>query len=196
MVKTIIIYPQKPHLPNPNCPEKLSRNLYHCSRSAEKNLTGIEITASGLQLLCQAADGDARVALNSLELAVSMASGLKIWDEVGGKVWESWRMHHKNEGLDKVRCILCIMIYTLPETNIAPENGMKTDGWKMNFLLAWPIFRGELLVSGSVYIWYALNWFAFFRPFTVNINPGCVTPNPFHLGDCQRKVINCYLNEN
>ena len=62
-------------------------------------------------------------------------------------------MHHKNEGLDKVRCILCIMIYTLPETNIAPENGMKTDGWKMNFLLGWPIFRGELLVSGSVYIY-------------------------------------------
>ena len=155
------------------------------------------MTASALQLLCQAADGDARVALNSLELAVSMASGLKIWDEVGGKVWESWRMHHKNEGLDKVRCILCIMIYTLPETNIAPENGMKTDGWKMNFLLGWPIFRGELLVSGSVYIyiWYALNWFAIFMPFTVNINPGCVTPNPLHLGDCQRKVINCYLNE-
>ena len=45
-------------------------------------LTGIEITASALQLLCQAADGDARVALNSLELAVSMASGLKIWEEV------------------------------------------------------------------------------------------------------------------
>ena len=24
------------------------------------------------------------------------------------------------------------------------------DGWNTNFLLGWPIFRGELLVSGSV----------------------------------------------
>ena len=26
----------------------------------------------------------------------------------------------------------------------------KMDGWKRNFLLGWPIFRGELSVSGSV----------------------------------------------
>eukprot|EP00434_Breviolum_minutum_P040364 symbB.v1.2.035863.t1/scaffold4928.1/size32776/1 len=41
----------------------------------DSQLKGIELTASALHLLCQAADGDARVALNSLELAVSMASG-------------------------------------------------------------------------------------------------------------------------
>ena len=33
-------------------------------------------------------------------------------------------------------------VYTLPET--------KMEGWKNNFLLGWPMFRGELLVSGSV----------------------------------------------
>ena len=35
----------------------------------------------------------------------------------------------------------------LPETNGLP---LKINGWKMNFLLGRPIFRGELLVSGSV----------------------------------------------
>ncbi len=40
-----------------------------------------------------------------------------------------------------------ITSYTFPETNIAPENGwMEYD----RFLLGWPIFRGELLVSESV----------------------------------------------
>ena len=37
-----------------------------------------------------------------------------------------------------------------PETNSSP---LKMDGWKMkiiNFLSGWPIFRGGLLVSGSV----------------------------------------------
>ena len=34
----------------------------------------------------------------------------------------------------------------IPETNIAPENGcLEYD----RFLLGWPIFGGELLVSGS-----------------------------------------------
>ena len=38
-------------------------------------------------------------------------------------------------------------IFTLPETNMAPENGwLEYD----RFLLGWPIFRGELLVLGSV----------------------------------------------
>ena len=37
---------------------------------------------------------------------------------------------------------------SLPETNVAPEN----DGWSTTFLLGWPIFRGELLVSGRVAI--------------------------------------------
>ena len=35
----------------------------------------------------------------------------------------------------------------LPETNIAPQKWM---GWNTTFLLRRPIFRGELLVSGSV----------------------------------------------
>ncbi len=35
----------------------------------------------------------------------------------------------------------------LPETNIAPENGWLEDD---PFLLGWLMFRGELLVSGSV----------------------------------------------
>ena len=29
---------------------------------------------------------------------------------------------------------------------------LKVDGWKMNFLLGNPIFRGELLVLGNVYL--------------------------------------------
>ena len=37
--------------------------------------------------------------------------------------------------------------HTLPETNIAPENGwLEYD----RFLLGWSIFRDELLVSGRV----------------------------------------------
>jgi len=35
---------------------------------------------------------------------------------------------------------------TSSESNIAPE----MDGWKTTILLGWPIFRGELLVSGRV----------------------------------------------
>ncbi len=42
---------------------------------------------------------------------------------------------------------------TLPETNIAPENG-----WlKYSFPLGWPIFRGELLVSGRVGVQFCLH---------------------------------------
>ena len=36
---------------------------------------------------------------------------------------------------------------TLPETNSLP---LKMDGWNTSFLLGWPTFRGELLVSGRV----------------------------------------------
>ena len=36
---------------------------------------------------------------------------------------------------------------TLPETN---SSHLKMDGWNLSFLLGWPIFRGELLVLGSV----------------------------------------------
>ena len=36
---------------------------------------------------------------------------------------------------------------TLPETNIAPENG-----WKMYFLLGPGLFSGAMLVSGSVIV--------------------------------------------
>ena len=38
--------------------------------------------------------------------------------------------------------------FTLPVTNVAPE----IDPWKRRFLLETTIFRGELLVSGSVWI--------------------------------------------
>ena len=36
---------------------------------------------------------------------------------------------------------------TLPKTNSSP---LKMDGWNTTFLLGWPIFRGELLVSERV----------------------------------------------
>ena len=36
---------------------------------------------------------------------------------------------------------------TFPETNSLP---LKMDGWNTSFLLGWPIFRGELLVSGRL----------------------------------------------
>ena len=40
-------------------------------------------------------------------------------------------------------------VSTLPETN---SSHLEMDGWNTSFLLGWPIFRGELLVSGRVYI--------------------------------------------
>ena len=43
--------------------------------------------------------------------------------------------------------ILHQLIGTLPETNSSP---LKMDGWNTSFLLGNPIFRGELLVLGSV----------------------------------------------
>ena len=36
---------------------------------------------------------------------------------------------------------------TLPETN---SSHLKMDGWNIDFLLEWTIFRGELLVLGTV----------------------------------------------
>ncbi len=36
---------------------------------------------------------------------------------------------------------------TVSETNCLH---LKMDGWNTSFLLGWPIFRGELLISGSV----------------------------------------------
>ena len=42
---------------------------------------------------------------------------------------------------------------TLPESNIF---ALKINGWKLSFVLGWPIFRVELLVLGSVMI---LIWF-------------------------------------
>ena len=53
-------------------------------------------------------------------------------------------------GLKEASLILCPARFkdiTLPETN---GLHLKMDGWKMNFLLGGPIFRGELLVSGRV----------------------------------------------
>ena len=43
---------------------------------------------------------------------------------------------------------LILSMITLPETN---SSHLKMDGWNTSFLLGWPIFRGELLVSGSVH---------------------------------------------
>ena len=37
---------------------------------------------------------------------------------------------------------------TLPETN---SSHLKMDGWNTSFLLGWPMFRCELLVSGGVF---------------------------------------------
>ena len=37
---------------------------------------------------------------------------------------------------------------TLPESN--SKSTRKMDSWKIDFLLGWPIFRDDLLVSGSV----------------------------------------------
>ena len=37
---------------------------------------------------------------------------------------------------------------TLPETN---SSHLKMDGWNTRFLFGWPICRGELLVSESIY---------------------------------------------
>ena len=49
-------------------------------------------------------------------------------------------------GTSDGRVSASIEVGTLPETNIAPENG----GWNTSFLLGRPTFRGELLVSGRV----------------------------------------------
>ena len=45
---------------------------------------------------------------------------------------------------------------SLPETDIVY---LKIGAWKMNFLLGWPIFRGKLLVSGSVCFFSDRFWF-------------------------------------
>ena len=72
------------------------------------------------------------------------------------------RLDHETEWLPRARACgstwisepkenrwldLLILEPTLPETNSLL---LKINGWKMYFLLGWPIFRGELLVLGSV----------------------------------------------
>ncbi len=37
-----------------------------------------------------------------------------------------------------------------PSLKLTASLPLKINGWKIKFLLGWPIFRGELLVSGSV----------------------------------------------
>ena len=39
-----------------------------------------------------------------------------------------------------------VSVGTLPETN---SSHLKMDGWNTSFLLGWPIFRGDMLVSGK-----------------------------------------------
>ena len=49
---------------------------------------------------------------------------------------------------------------TLPETN---SSHLKMDGWNTTFLLGWPIFRCELLVSGRVICFPRLETMFFFQ---------------------------------
>ena len=67
------------------------------------------------------------------------------------RCWWCRHLCHRKEGRKENGAILSINLvfvrFTLPKTNIAPENGwLEYD----RFLLGWPTFRGELLVSGSV----------------------------------------------
>ena len=38
----------------------------------------------------------------------------------------------------------------VPSLKLTASLHLKMDGWNTRFLLGWPIFRGRLLVSGSV----------------------------------------------
>ena len=40
--------------------------------------------------------------------------------------------------------------WSLPSLKLTASLPLKINGWKMYFLLGWPIFRGELLVLGTV----------------------------------------------
>ena len=50
--------------------------------------------------------------------------------------------------------ILTLTVSMHPNLHVQYLKGMiqhtRYDGWNMSFLLGWPIFGGELLVSGSV----------------------------------------------
>ena len=58
------------------------------------------------------------------------------------------RKFQGNRSVGEILFHLARMIaITLPETN---SSHLKMDGWNTSFLLGWPIFRGEMLVSGRV----------------------------------------------
>ena len=44
------------------------------------------------------------------------------------------------------------LVFQIPSLKLTFSH-LKTDGWKTIVLLGWPIFRGELLVSGRVHLW-------------------------------------------
>ena len=50
------------------------------------------------------------------------------------------------------RCTDRLLLHsqTIPSLKLTASWHLKINGWKMKFLLGWPIFTGELLVSGRV----------------------------------------------
>ena len=60
-----------------------------------------------------------------------------------GLVWDPRSQKHNNPGSDWNPGQGDNPIYTLPETNIAPEMG----GWNTTFLLGFGLFSGALAVS-------------------------------------------------
>ena len=59
-------------------------------------------------------------------------------------------IHLEQKGLEFSGCFFLVTKDTFPETN---SSHLKMGGWNTSFLLGWPIFRGKLLVSGSVHVW-------------------------------------------
>ena len=58
------------------------------------------------------------------------------------------RHHHGIVANGMVR--LSVFGENVPSLKLTASLHMKMDGWNTSFLLGWPIFRGELLVSGRV----------------------------------------------
>ena len=57
-------------------------------------------------------------------------------------------INQKHKGLKKTK--KDPLEVRIPSLKLAESSPLKMDGWKINFLLGWPNFRGELLVSGGV----------------------------------------------
>ena len=67
-----------------------------------------------------------------------------------------------------------VWYFTLPETNM----NLKMDGWNTSTLLGWPIFGGELLVSGSVKSPYPINSSNNTSTQALLLRPPAATPLP------------------